>query len=114
MAAKRITLAKVEIAEYALAALAECVDIEVGQRAALAAAASLVTSLRPRQPEGVHSPVLWAPGIVGCSCGDRPAKMPSRASMLFSGYRSHLARIGVPDTNQRAVVGYGPDKGRTL
>lgn len=113
MPAKHLTLAKVEIAEIALRELLECADLDPAYQAGLTSALGQVISLRPNSADpAAHTPVVWEPGIYGCTCGFRPNERPSRASMMMSPYHSHLAKIGLPRTNAPIVYGYGPKAGQ--
>lgn len=115
MPAKRLTLAKVEMAEYALRELLECVDLDPAYHPGLSAALIQVDSLRPRNADpAAHTPVLWDPGIYGCACGFRPAERPGRISMMMAPYNSHLAKIGLPRPNAPVVYGFGPKTGQPL
>jgi hypothetical protein len=78
MARKSITLAKVEMAEFALRQLLDCDDFPAGKRAVLETTAGLISSLRPGSAKSTdHTPIAYAPGIFGCSCGFRPARPPA-------------------------------------
>lgn len=113
MARKSITLAKVEMAEFALGQLLECEDLPAGKRAVLASTKTLVASLRPGNANPAdHTPIAYAPGIFGCKCGFRPAKPAGRISTMFGAYHSHLAKIGVPRNDAPVIYGYGPKIGQ--
>ena len=113
MVAKKITLAKVEMARFALEELMSCADVPPGRRADLLAALGVVNALAPAGVNVLeHTPVLYAPGIIGCQCGFRPVRQPARASTWMSPYHSHLAKIGCPRTNARVLYGYGPQIGQ--
>jgi hypothetical protein len=113
MPAKKITLAKVEMARFALKELMACVDVPPDRRAELARALAVANSLAPTGANMAdHSPVLYAPGIIGCKCGFRPAKFPGRASTMMSPYHSHLAKIGCPRSNAPVLYGYGAQIGQ--
>ena len=117
MGVRKITLNKVEMAQVVLTELIACVDVDEPRRAALRNALDLVTSLRPvADSPAQHTPVLWAPGIAGCSCGYRPDHPAGRISTLFGAYHSHLARLGIPRSGAsvRAVYGFGPKIGQPL
>ena len=109
----KITLRKVEIAEFGLDDLLACTDLSPATRRELEAARAAVTSLRPTAPPaGAHTPVAWAPGIVGCSCGFRPKAPASRISTMFGAYHTHLAALGIPRHDAPVIYGYGPKRGQ--
>lgn len=115
MAKKHLTLAKVEMAEFAIAQLLECDDFPAGKRAPLIATAGLLESLRPQKADpAAHTPVAYAPGIFGCSCGARPAERATRGSMTMAYYHGHLAKLGLPRTNAPVIAGYGPNQGQPI
>jgi len=113
MATKKITLAKVEMAQFALKELLLCVDLDAGARSGLLAALSLVDSLTPTGAKMAdHTPVLYAPRLIGCKCGFRPASPASSVHAWMSSYHSHLAKIGCPRSNAPVLYGFGPDLGK--
>jgi hypothetical protein len=113
MATKKITLAKVDMARFALRELMACADVPPSRRTDLAAALAAVESLAPTGVNPAdHTPLVYAPGIFGCRCGFRPDRQPSRASTMFSPYNSHLAKIGCPRTNAPIIYAYGPKIGQ--
>ena len=113
MAAKSVTLRKVEVLEWAIGELLACDDLAPAQRAGLEQAAGLARSLRPSAtPAAAHTPVAYDRGVVGCSCGYRPERPAARASTILSAYRSHLAKLGIPRTSAPVIMGYGPNAGK--
>lgn len=114
MSTKRLTLAKVEMTEYAIGELLACADLDPARRPLLEQALAQVSGLRSSwsADPAAHTPVMWDRGILGCACGFRPANPAARASMMMAAYHSHLAQIGLPRTDAPVVYGFGPNQGQ--
>ena len=110
--AKKITLTKVEFAEFGLRELLDSEDVDPLRRAELERSLALVTSLRPTPAAGTHTPVAYDRGIIGCSCGFRPDHPAARISTMLGAYHSHLAKLGLPRTSAPVIYGYGPNVGK--
>lgn len=116
------TINKVEIAEMALRDLLRA-DLSDADRAVLDQALATVNGLRPNVNKADHLPVYTTArngdkNVVGCSCGEVPAKRPARSSMMLAPFNTHLAKVGVPrdytaNGNQQPRYTDGPKAGMT-
>ena len=116
------TITKVEIAEMARRDLLRA-DLSATDRASLDQAMATVSGLRPNVNAADHMPVYTTArngdkNVIGCSCGEVPAKRPARSSMMQAPFNSHLAKVGVPRDytatgNQQPRYTDGPRAGMT-
>lgn len=75
-------------------------------------AAKLVAQMGPVDKNDGHQPAFVIDDrlghVIGCECGDRPAKRPTRMSMMHVWHMSHRRKLSLPRIDHYA--GEWPDE----
>jgi hypothetical protein len=111
----RLTPARLNVGESVLSELFDADGLTEAQRRAFGNALDVLLDMKQAaitaKPND-HQPVMYAPGIMGCSCGVKPQRV-QRMSQTATFFFSHRGKLGIPEHNRiDPVIRYGEHNGK--